>query len=874
MVRRATGSAEKLTAGKAGGADDMSGGDASMRAIALKLGPLLAPYKKQGRFLVRIERMPQLGRLSSGRNNGDGSWSLSLDELDDLTYLYPETITEAHTLAIRVIGLEGVAGSTLAVLNFVVSPHGEAGVERDGAAGTNANTEILDAQIRRLREELAKAKTALAVRESELAELRREPGADDADVAQQIEAALSLARGVWKAEMNDRLAAAASEAAIDIERRRASWEAENASPSGLSESDVRKQLTEARERFQREKRDALAKAEKAWKTEEAERLAAAEAEWREEAKAASPDKRAASDIARAERDAKELRALREKLTALEGTLFERETALADAENAAEELRATSLRENEDRLRKAELEWKAKESKRFATARAEWQEEAARTAAKTLAAARAEWQEESARAAARALAAARAEWQEDSSRTMSRALDEATARYEEAEAALAAQRADADGAVASLRRQEQETIRRLKQERDTAATKLAQRESELKELRLTSEKARIDWQHDSQATFDKAKAEWAADEAERLLAAETRWRDDTARKLTDVNARCEKLEAALRDARVRGEADIAAARQSDADELRRLRDERIALGETLAERDRELAQLRPATEKARMDLQSEMQAALAKARIEWKAEEKTRFAALEAQRKSQMAEALTNATTRYQIAEATLAHIRKESQSMRENEHGDVQRLHEKIAHLQAALGEHEEEVRAHQMQGSAANEKIVLRSNREWQQAEAGKYGRSRSVGRIARDVALVGALAASVAIFYPQVAPYLPRTWQAQISTWTENASFYLGAPRRPEGLVGLELFSGVRTMAIVVEDVNVRAGPSTATAVISHLERGRRVATGERQGNWRRVELEAATGTEAARSGWVYDTFLSVAAEDGSAMLTVQNQ
>ena len=43
-------------------------------------------FVAQGRLAVRIERMPQLARLSTGRNNGDNSWSLTLDQLEDLTY--------------------------------------------------------------------------------------------------------------------------------------------------------------------------------------------------------------------------------------------------------------------------------------------------------------------------------------------------------------------------------------------------------------------------------------------------------------------------------------------------------------------------------------------------------------------------------------------------------------------------------------------------------------------------------------------------------------------------------------------------------------------------------------------------------------------
>ena len=89
--------------------------------IPVALAPLLSPYKRHGRLSLRIERLPRMARLSAGRNNGDNSWSLTLDQLEDLTYLPPQGMDEAHSLAVRIIGLDS-GGSTLAVLDFPVSP--------------------------------------------------------------------------------------------------------------------------------------------------------------------------------------------------------------------------------------------------------------------------------------------------------------------------------------------------------------------------------------------------------------------------------------------------------------------------------------------------------------------------------------------------------------------------------------------------------------------------------------------------------------------------------------------------------------------------------------------------------------------------------
>src|SRR6266851_3964258 len=98
--------------------------------VPINLASILSTYKRHGKLSIRIERLPQLARLSAGRNNGDNSWSLTLDQLEDLTYLPPAGMDEDHSLAIRIIGLDG-GGSTLAVLEFPVSPGVAAPEETD-----------------------------------------------------------------------------------------------------------------------------------------------------------------------------------------------------------------------------------------------------------------------------------------------------------------------------------------------------------------------------------------------------------------------------------------------------------------------------------------------------------------------------------------------------------------------------------------------------------------------------------------------------------------------------------------------------------------------------------------------------------------------
>ncbi len=75
-------------------------------AIPLDLISPLTPYRDQEGLSIRVERLPFKARLSKGRNNGDNSWSLTLNDLDDLQYLPPEGMDDPHNLTIRVIRVD------------------------------------------------------------------------------------------------------------------------------------------------------------------------------------------------------------------------------------------------------------------------------------------------------------------------------------------------------------------------------------------------------------------------------------------------------------------------------------------------------------------------------------------------------------------------------------------------------------------------------------------------------------------------------------------------------------------------------------------------------------------------------------------------
>src|SRR5678810_771773 len=97
--------------------------------VPLDLAPHLKAYRARTRIVIRIEKLPRHARLSRGRNNGDGSWSLSLDEIEGLMCLLPTEANGPHTLAVRIIDVESGAGATLDVVDLPIVLPAEVPVE-------------------------------------------------------------------------------------------------------------------------------------------------------------------------------------------------------------------------------------------------------------------------------------------------------------------------------------------------------------------------------------------------------------------------------------------------------------------------------------------------------------------------------------------------------------------------------------------------------------------------------------------------------------------------------------------------------------------------------------------------------------------------
>ena len=148
---------------------------------------------------------------------------------------------------------------------------------------------------------------------------------------------------------------------------------------------------------------------------------------------------------------------------------------------------------------------------------------------------------------------------------------------------------------------------------------------------------------------------------------------------------------------------------------------------------------------------------------------------------------------------------------------------------------------------------IVLRSSRAngpaaWEPEPVEP--RRRGFGR---DVLIVALIAIAVGVAYPSFEQYLPVTVRMHVASLMNSV--------RPPAVVATE------GDAIVLREVNLRAGPSTTSKVIALLPRGSRVATAEKRGEWTFVQVEAYSRNTQLRRGWVFASFLESVEEDVAA-------
>ncbi len=126
--------------------------------IPLDIQGELAQRELSGKLTVIAEGLPTGRALSAGTNNGDGTWSLGLDDLSGICFIAPTGQTGGHTLTIRVLRWDTDGSDTAALFDMRVG---------DGAGGADVAEPSGEA-----------APAAQAQRRSEEEQLRRDEKAE------------------------------------------------------------------------------------------------------------------------------------------------------------------------------------------------------------------------------------------------------------------------------------------------------------------------------------------------------------------------------------------------------------------------------------------------------------------------------------------------------------------------------------------------------------------------------------------------------------------------------------------------------------------------------------------------------------------------
>lgn len=827
------------------------------RTVPLDLLPLLKPFKRAGRLSLRIERLPQRAKMSAGRRNSDGSWSLASDELSDLNYLVPSNAPAEHELTIRVMGFEEGAPTTLKVLQHPIrleEPSDPSALDEAICRSSEVHDPVL-------RSQLGEMQSLFAVRESELVELRKAVQQAKSESA----AELQKARAAWEQELHQRLA-------------EVSEQAEERQEHEHKKRDTKNQTT-------------LKQAEERWRMQESVRTAAAHAEWQrqvaheraehsekntklEAALAAETDKRRKLEAALAQAMAQakpapaaesspELERLRGELAAVKTVLTERESELARNRDeqgrereawvlqAGQHLEAEQKRwqaESEQRLERERQAWQSQIDQRIATDRGEWSSQAAQQAETQ----RQHWQAES----EKRVEAERQAWRAETDRLV---VKERERWQAEAGQHLETERqrwqADAD------RHAEKE-----RQAWQARADKRLEEESKRREAESLSalKQAREQWQAEEAARAATAQAEWQNLSAQ-ILAGE---KDRSAKleiSLAVESDKCRKLETALAHALAQTQTQASSASASDEHGavLARLREELAAAKTALTALESELVRSRVEREQERNRWQQEAQAHLDARAAAGKSEETARLKAM-AEARAQSDEALAAMTLRCERAEQALA---ASGSAAPHADDGYIESLRAEVAELRNALVKSETELgwarsaldQAQPLHIRRAAENLPIGGSLPSAQEEEVEPAVSNKRALI-RDFLIVVAVAVPVILFYPWFAGYLPEGLRSNLATVT-GGLLSAGEEHAPVTHAVAPVAAPVvqRPTITVSRSVNVRATPAVKGAVLLTLPKGGSLIVLEQSGSWTHVEIPAKDAAGKAEQGWVFSTSLA---------------
>jgi hypothetical protein len=780
-----------------------------VKAVPLRITPLIAPHRAKGLYTIRLERVPQLARLTRGRNNGNGSWSLTPEEADGVEYIGPDSALDRPALALRLLDNEG---GTIAMLELPL----------DASVAEDLGRESVDPDyLRRLTDELQSARAALAEREKELGELRQAPRPDVGEMQRRLDAAAQAAqeqaKKLWQDDERARFAAA--EARWRESNDRAASEAQAKAVTAIRDAEARAAAQ-------------IADAERSFRN----RLAAAEAKARDAGTAAAAGQAASAEAQR----------LRDQIAGLEGTLKRRDEdfALMRRDTASAQQRA------KDDLAATERQWQAKsadELKRL-TARAE-------TAERALAGNRDA--QGSRDAELRALQQKLA----DSDRALTATRETQNARDADLRA-LQQKLADSDRALIATRDAQNvrdTELRALRDERTALQARLAAADAAPRGIAAATVDRQIE------AALSAARQKWEADAAQRLAQAETVFRTQLA--AAEQKARSEAAAAvpigpSAADIARQVEAAVAAAKA----EWQAGEPQRIAATEAKVR-----AELPPPAPKgvAPEAVQAQIDVALASAKSAWKSEETARFTQAEEKWRTDSAAALARLTRRAETAEAALAEAKAApppppmvAAPAARIDQGLIDNLHHEIEELRKALSDRE--VEAAQLKMTLDARRAIPETKPKFYPAQPREpehemriHDPRRSNGKLIKEVLFVFAIIVVLFVGFPFALPYLPYEVQDSVAQFeasvfgTVPAGYATTPAGKPAPGTAAPAVAATGTPAVIARSANIRASANANADVVTRLKKGDPVIALETNGSWTHIKT-------ANIDGWILTSSL----------------
>ncbi|HEX6102482.1 MAG TPA: SH3 domain-containing protein [Alphaproteobacteria bacterium] len=755
--------------------------DAPEQWIAIDLAQALPGVAITQSMQIIIEGVPDGARFSTGRNNGDKTWSLAPEDLVGLGYMPPPGRgSDDQSFFVRLLTYDPdgyqIASTTAQVAVSVDGVTARRPVRLDRGEGDAAAID--------------------AIREIELAQrLAEAERAWEAAAAERIE---QLEQS-WHDASEQRLRAA------EEEWRQAEADRNRALNDQLA--DLARRLRDAEMEWQRAESERISAALAQAADFTAQRFAAAEEQWRAEA-----DRR----VEEAERAAQQaIAAARADIESqIEGEFEARASALAEEANAqfARQLQqaeaAFEQRLHQERAALAErLESARRESGAEAEARLRSELERSEARHKEIEAAlkRLKDEAEAARLSYdRELAERQHAWDMERTALLAASSSSDPATGDRMAALEERWRVEAD-------RVAQQTEARVRREAEQRLAEAEASWSEIAQRRIAE--AQREWEESAQLREGELKTA-EAERSERTLAAMRARMAEVERLAAEAERRIAERERQLSEAqttRQRLEADLATSEARIGEEVeRRILEARSAWRAVEEERLAEAKQVWATAEASRI---AELQA-------RWDAEQDQRLqTAIAAERLmlagSEVGQMLNQAQARWREAEQERLVAAEARWKMQEDQ---------RIAAAVAAAREDMErmvEARLHRELAVDAR-RVMARSG--------GGFSAFWAVLRWSAAGAAAAASAGFLYIAAPEIRALIPESQPI--------------AAEQPEPVQTVAVQPSVPALVVAAEFGNLRSQPSTAAPIVARLERGTPVVATERRSNWVKASDGVTTG------------------------------